>query len=42
MRQPVEAIGERLASEFLALMGRAGRDPGHVVPDTELVIRESV
>ncbi len=41
VRQPVEAMGERLASELLALIGRAGQDPAHVVLDTELVIRES-
>ena len=41
VRQPVEAMGERLASELLALIGRAGQDPVHVVLDTELVIRES-
>jgi hypothetical protein len=31
-------MGERLASELLALIGRAGQDPAHVVLDTELVI----
>jgi DNA-binding LacI/PurR family transcriptional regulator len=36
VRQPVEAMGERLA-----LIGRAGQGPAHVVLDTELVIRES-
>jgi DNA-binding LacI/PurR family transcriptional regulator len=41
VRQPVEAMGERCASELLALIGRAGQDPVHVVLDTELVIRES-
>ena len=41
MRQPVEAMGVRLANELLALIGRAGQDPVHVVLDTELVIRES-
>ena len=41
VRQPVEAMGERLASELLAPIGRAGQDPVHVVLDTELVIRES-
>jgi hypothetical protein len=35
-------MGQRLARELLAPMGRAGQDPAHVVPDTELVIRESV
>jgi DNA-binding LacI/PurR family transcriptional regulator len=34
-------MGERCASELLALIGRAGQDPVHVVLDTELVIRES-
>ena len=41
VRQPVEAMGERCASELLALIGRAGQDPVHVVLETELVIRES-
>ena len=41
VRQPVETAGERLASELLALIGRGGQDPVHVVLDTELVIRES-
>jgi LacI family transcriptional regulator len=41
VRQPAEAMGERLASELLALIGRAGQGPAHVVLDTELVIRES-
>jgi hypothetical protein len=27
-------MGERLASELLALIGRAGQDPAHVVLDT--------
>ena len=27
VRQPVEAMGERCASELLALIGRAGQDP---------------
>jgi hypothetical protein len=29
-----------LASELLALIGRAGEDPAHAAPETELVIRE--
>lgn len=41
VRQLVEAMGERLASELVAVIGRAGQDPVHVVLDTELVIRES-
>ena len=41
VRQPVEAMGERCASEPLALSGRAGQEPVHVVLETELVIRES-
>lgn len=41
VRQPVEGMGERCASELLALIGRGGQDPVHVVLDTELVIRES-
>jgi len=41
VRQPVEAMGERCASELLALIGRAGQEPVHVVLETELVIRES-
>ena len=35
VRRSVEAMGERLASELLALIARAGQDPVHVVLDTE-------
>lgn len=41
VRQPVEAMGARLAKELLGLVARAGQDPCHVVLDTELVLRES-
>ena len=41
LRQPVEAMGERLASELLALIGRAGQGPVYVVLDTEPVIGQS-
>jgi DNA-binding LacI/PurR family transcriptional regulator len=41
VRQPVEAMGARMASELLALIGRGGQQPAHVILDTELVIRDS-
>jgi DNA-binding LacI/PurR family transcriptional regulator len=41
VRQPVEAMGSRLATELLALISRVGRDPTHVVLDTELIVRQS-
>jgi DNA-binding LacI/PurR family transcriptional regulator len=41
VRQPVEALGERLATELLALIVRGGREPAQVMLDTELLIRES-
>jgi DNA-binding LacI/PurR family transcriptional regulator len=34
-------MGERLATELLALIARDGQDPSHVVLGTKLVIRES-
>ena len=41
VRQPVEAMGARMASELLALIARGGQQPAHVILDTELVIRDS-
>src|SRR5260221_601692 len=41
VRQPVEAMGERLARELLALIARGGREPVQTVLETELLIRES-
>jgi DNA-binding LacI/PurR family transcriptional regulator len=41
VRQPVEAMGERLARELLALIARGGREPVQVMLETELLIRES-
>jgi DNA-binding LacI/PurR family transcriptional regulator len=41
VRQPVEAMGARMASELLALIARGGQQPKQVILDTELVIRDS-
>jgi DNA-binding LacI/PurR family transcriptional regulator len=41
VRQPVEAMGARMASELLALIARGGQQPAQIVLDTELVIRDS-
>ena len=41
VRQPVEAMGARMASELLALIARGGQQPAQVILDTELVIRDS-
>jgi DNA-binding LacI/PurR family transcriptional regulator len=41
VRQPVEAMGARMAAELLALIGRGGEDPTQTVLPTELVIRDS-
>ncbi len=41
VRQPVEAMGARMASELLALIARGGQQPARVILDTELVIRDS-
>ncbi len=41
VRQPIEEMGKRLATELLALIARDGQDPCHVVLDTTLIIRES-
>ncbi len=41
VRQPVEAMGARMASELLALIARGGQQPTQVILDTELVIRDS-
>jgi DNA-binding LacI/PurR family transcriptional regulator len=41
VRQPVEAMGARMASELLALLSRGGQEPAQVILATELVIRDS-
>jgi DNA-binding LacI/PurR family transcriptional regulator len=41
VRQPVEAMGTWLAAELLAMISQLGKEPAHVVLDTELVIRQS-
>ena len=41
VRQPVEAMGARMAAELLALIARGGQQPAHIILDTELVIRDS-
>ncbi len=41
VRQPVEAMGARMAQELLALVARGGHEPAQVVLETELVIRDS-
>jgi len=41
VRQPVEAMGARMASELLALIARGGQEPAQVVLDTALVVRDS-
>jgi DNA-binding LacI/PurR family transcriptional regulator len=41
VRQPVEAMGARMASELRALIGRGGEQPAQVILETELVIRDS-
>jgi DNA-binding LacI/PurR family transcriptional regulator len=41
VRQPVEAMGSRLATELLALIARVGQEPTQVILDTELVVRQS-
>jgi DNA-binding LacI/PurR family transcriptional regulator len=41
VRQPVEAMGSRLATELLGLIARAGQEPTHIILETELVVRES-
>jgi DNA-binding LacI/PurR family transcriptional regulator len=39
--QPVEAMGARMAAELLALIGRGGQQPAHIILNTELIIRDS-
>jgi len=41
VRQPVDAMGTRLASEILAQIADPGREPSHVVLDTQLILRGS-
>jgi DNA-binding LacI/PurR family transcriptional regulator len=41
VRQPVEAMGTRMATELLALISRGGEEPTQTVLPTELVIRDS-
>src|SRR3984885_13508996 len=41
VRQPVEAMGSRMASELLALIGRGGQQPAQVIPATALTPRDS-
>jgi DNA-binding LacI/PurR family transcriptional regulator len=41
MRQPADAMGAQAARELLARISKPGRDPCHVVLDTELVLRDS-
>jgi DNA-binding LacI/PurR family transcriptional regulator len=41
VRQPIDAMGAQAARELLAHISKPGRDPCHVVLDTELVLRDS-
>jgi DNA-binding LacI/PurR family transcriptional regulator len=41
VRQPIDAMGTRAARELLARMAKPGRDPCHVVLDTQIVRRAS-
>lgn len=41
VRQPVDAMAARMVSELLAEIDIPGRQPSHVVLDTELVLRDS-
>lgn len=41
VRQPVDAMGARMASDLLAQIASPGRAPSHVVLHTELVLRNS-
>jgi DNA-binding LacI/PurR family transcriptional regulator len=41
VRQPIEAMGARMARELLAQVARTERGPCHVVLDTELILRDS-
>lgn len=41
VRQPVDAMAARMVSELLAQIANPGRQPTHIVLDTELVLRDS-
>src|SRR5487761_793123 len=41
VRQPVDAMADRMVRELLNLIALPGRDPSHTVLPTELVLRES-
>lgn len=41
VRQPIDEMGARTASELLTLIGGETGGPSHVILDTELVVRES-
>ncbi len=41
VRQPVDAMAERMIQELLAKIADPGRDPTHAVLDTKLVLRDS-
>jgi DNA-binding LacI/PurR family transcriptional regulator len=41
VRQPVDAMGARMVSELLAQIAAPGRQPSHVILDTELILRGS-
>ena len=41
VRQPVDAMAARMVRELLSLIATPGREPFHVVLDTELVLRDS-
>lgn len=41
VRQPVDAMAARMVSELLEQIASPGRQPSHIVLDTELVLRDS-
>jgi DNA-binding LacI/PurR family transcriptional regulator len=41
VRQPVDAMAARMVGELLAQIASPGRQPSHIVLDTELVLRDS-
>jgi DNA-binding LacI/PurR family transcriptional regulator len=41
VRQPVDAMGTRMVAEILAQIANPGREPSHVVLDTQLILRGS-
>jgi DNA-binding LacI/PurR family transcriptional regulator len=41
IRQPFDAMGVRMVRELMAQITDPGRDPAHVILDTELVLRSS-